>query len=153
MIAFDLQCMKGHTFEGWFEDSHAYEDQKKRNLIACPMCNTTAVSKILSPVAIKRVSRPPVLKENKQVTDSQLAELSEKIVDYVNANFDDVGCDFSKEALKMHYGVSEPRNIRGVSTPEEEKTLQKEGVSVFKFPMPVVQDSDSDTDTDSDSDS
>ena len=38
MIAFDLQCANGHTFEGWFEDSNAYEAQKKRGLIACPVC-------------------------------------------------------------------------------------------------------------------
>ncbi len=31
MIAYDLQCVNGHAFEGWFEDSEAYQAQKKRN--------------------------------------------------------------------------------------------------------------------------
>jgi hypothetical protein len=29
MIAYDLQCSNGHQFEGWFEDSHAFDRQKK----------------------------------------------------------------------------------------------------------------------------
>ena len=61
-------------------------------------------------------------------------------------NFDDVGCNFAGEALKIHYGVSEPRNIMGVSTEKEEKTLEKEGIKVFKIPVPISPDTD-DTDT------
>ncbi|MBU0698418.1 MAG: DUF1178 family protein, partial [Proteobacteria bacterium] len=26
MIAYDLQCANGHSFEGWFEDVKAYDD-------------------------------------------------------------------------------------------------------------------------------
>jgi len=54
----------------------------------------------------------------------------------VQKNFDDVGCNFAQEALKIHYGAVEPRNIRGVSTKEEEKTLKEEGIEFFKVPMP-----------------
>ena len=57
-------------------------------------------------------------------------------------NFDDVGCDFAKEALKMHYGAAEPRNITGVSTKEEEQTLNEEGIQFFKIPMPIAPDTD-----------
>ncbi|HIJ54610.1 MAG TPA: DUF1178 family protein [Deltaproteobacteria bacterium] len=143
MIAFDLQCEDGHTFEGWFEDSQSYEDQKKKNLIACPICNSANVSKILSPVAIKRgVSANPGTVPV-PMEEAQMAELGRRIVDYVHKNFDDVGCDFSKEALKIHYGVTEPRNIRGVSSPEEEKTLKQEGIEYFKLPMPPSPDSES----------
>jgi hypothetical protein len=53
-----------------------------------------------------------------------------------------VGCDFAKEALKMHYGAAEPRNITGVSTKEEEKTLNEEGIQFFKIPMPIAPDTD-----------
>ena len=72
-----------------------------------------------------------------------LQKLSEKAIDFVEKNFDDVGCDFAKEALKIHYGASEPRNIRGVSTKEEEKTLENEGIQFFKIPIPVLPDTDS----------
>ena len=144
MIAFDLQCANGHTFEGWFEDSNSYEKQKKQDLISCPICNTVEVFKILSPVAIKKSDS----QTNALSDQAQLAAFGKQIVDYVENNFDDVGCEFSKEALKMHYGVTEPRNIRGVSTPEEEKTLNKEGIQYFKFPVPPSPDAES-PDTDS----
>ena len=38
MIAYDLQCVNGHTFEGWFEDRKAYLDQQRKDLITCPVC-------------------------------------------------------------------------------------------------------------------
>ena len=40
------------------------------------------------------------------------------------------------EVLKIHYGVTENRNIRGVATSEEEKTLKEEGISFIKIPVP-----------------
>ena len=138
MIAFDLQCDKGHVFEGWFEDSKAYNAQKKKGLITCPSCNSTAISKLPSTFAIKG-SQTSVNPLDKQI---DLKKMSSEIVDYVNKNFDNVGCDFAKEALKMHYGVTEPRNIRGVSTKEEEKVLTQEGIQFFKVPMAAPADSE-----------
>jgi hypothetical protein len=73
--------------------------------------------------------------------------MGKEIVDFVEKNFDDVGCDFAKEALKIHYGVTEPRNIRGVSTKAEEKTLKEEGIQFFKIPLPASPDSDSSADS------
>jgi hypothetical protein len=53
-----------------------------------------------------------------------------------------VGSEFAKEALKIHYGVSAPRNIRGSSTPQEEETLRQEGVAFLKVPVPATPESD-----------
>jgi hypothetical protein len=138
MIAYDLQCINGHCFEGWFEDRKAYEKQEKNGLIACPVCNNTSIARIPSTFAIKSST------SLKKISDQQadLVNMGQKIIDFVEKNFDDVGTDFSKEALKMHYGVSEVRNIKGVSTKEEEKTLVKEGVQFFKVPMPVAPDTE-----------
>jgi hypothetical protein len=36
MIAYDLKCRNGHSFEGWFKDSKAFSQQLKAELIACP---------------------------------------------------------------------------------------------------------------------
>ncbi len=138
MIAYDLQCANGHAFEGWFEDGQAYEGQEKKGLIACPVCNDTSVFRIPSTFAIK--SSPSEKDLYKQQTD--LADNSKKFVDFMKKNFDDVGCDFAKEALKMHYGAAEPRNISGVSTKEEENTLNEEGIQFFKIPMPIAPDTD-----------
>ena len=136
MIAFDLQCDNGHAFEGWFEDSQAYDTQKKKGLITCPSCNSTVISKLPSTFAIKG-SQPLASVMDKQI---DLKKLSNELSDYVNKNFDNVGCDFAKEALKMHYGVSASRNIRGVSTKEEEKILSKEGIQFFKIPVAMPAD-------------
>jgi len=138
MIAYDLQCVNGHSFEGWFEDRKAYNAQKKKALIACPVCNSTSIARIPSMFAIK--SSAPL----KELSDQQadIENIGNKIVDFVEKNFDDVGTDFAKEALKMHYGVTKARNIRGLSTKEEEKTLKEEGVHFIKVPIPDVPDTD-----------
>lgn len=134
MIAYDLQCGNGHQFEGWFEDHRAFDRQKRQGLIACPICEDTGIAKIPSPFAIKGApSSTPVAADNQR----QLTALGRRIADYVEHHFDNVGADFAREALKMHYGVAEPRNIRGVSTPQEEETLKSEGISFFKLPVPA----------------
>jgi len=138
MIAYDLQCANGHNFEGWFEDGKAYETQEKKGLISCPVCHDASVYRVPSTFAIK--SSPEVKDVIEKSTD--LKQISEKVVDFVEKNFNDVGCDFAKEALKMHYGVTEAKNIRGFSTKEEENTLKKEGIQFFKIPMPVASDTD-----------
>lgn len=140
MIAYDLQCTNGHQFEGWFEDAGAYEEQNKKGLISCPTCNNTSISRVLSTFAIKK-SAPSLKSPEKSM--GNLEHITEKVVEYVQKNFDDVGADFSKEALKIHYGVNEPRNIRGFSTKEEEKVLKEEGIQFFKIPLPAPTETDS----------
>jgi hypothetical protein len=142
MIAYDLRCGNGHSFEGWFEDSAAFAGQKKRGLIACPVCNDTAVERLPSTFAIK-TSQGPRPAESDRSHEQELARLGRKVVDFVEKHFDDVGCNFAREALKIHYGVTEPRNIRGVSTQDEENTLKQEGVQFLKLPMPVRPETES----------
>ena len=141
MIAYDLQCANGHTFEGWFEHRKAYLDQQKKGLISCPVCNDTAVDNVPSTFAIKSSQSPKPRQLSAE--EAALAKIGKQAIDFVEKNFDNVGCDFAKEALKIHYGASEPRNIRGVSTKDEEKTLKEEGVQFFKIPMLVRPDTDS----------
>jgi len=139
MIAFDLRCANGHIFEGWFEDSRAFESQKKKKLISCPVCNDISVFKIPTTFAIKSSGNDST-PSGKEIA---VAEMTKKVADFVENNFDNVGTEFATEALKIHYGVSEPRNIRGVSTSLEEKTLKEEGVQFFKVPIPAPPETDS----------
>ena len=141
MIAYDLQCTKGHAFEGWFEDRKAYLDQKKKGLITCPICNVTSVDIVPSTFAIK--SGAPSLSKDFAAEKAIQEKTEQEAIEFVKKNFDDVGVDFAKEALKIHYGAAEPRNIRGVSTKEEEKTLEEEGIQFIKIPMPVRPETDS----------
>jgi len=130
MIAYDLECANGHAFEGWFKDSASFEEQNEKNLVNCPYCNDTSIRRILSPVAVRSGARPADQPE----TGIDHKKLIRDVANYISANFEDVGSDFTKEALKMHYGVKEKRSIRGAATEEEEKTLKEEGIEFFKFP-------------------
>jgi hypothetical protein len=138
MIAYDLICPNGHTFEGWFEDAKAYQKQKKKGLVTCPVCNDAGVCRRPSTFAIK--SRPT---SNTPAPDmAGLKALGRQLHEFVDKNFDNVGSDFAKEALKIHYGAAEPRNIRGVSTKQEEKTLREEGVDFVKLPVSAPPEDD-----------
>lgn len=139
MIAYDLSCCNGHVFEGWFEDAAAYLSQKKKRLIACPTCGDTNVARIPSTFAIKASSGTG---QDGASAQSGLEALVHQVHAFVEKNFDNVGADFAKEALKIHYGVATPRNIRGVSTKQEEETLRTEGVDFIKIPLPAPSKDD-----------
>lgn len=141
MIVFDLECLNGHTFEGWFEDKEDLENQLQEQLLSCPVCDTTSVRQKVHAIAIKKSAGTPsqkALQDGRQA----VAELTEKVAEFVEKNFEDVGTDFSKQALKMHYGAEEYRNIRGTTTTEEDKVLEKEGVPVFKVPVKKTPEDD-----------
>ena len=137
MIVFDLECINGHAFEGWFQNKQDLDSQQTEGLLQCPVCDTTSVVQKLHPIAIK-TSGPgnnPQARQALQASQEAMAELTERVTRFVEKNFEDVGTSFTKEALKMHYGASEYRGIRGTTTQEEEKLLHKEGVPVFKVPV------------------
>ena len=137
MIVFDLECSEGHIFEAWFNDTPSFEEQKAKGMISCPYCGDKLVSKVLSPVTTKTSSQPDEKGEDASI---DYARLAKEIVDYVDKNFDDVGTDFAKEALKMHYDVAEKRNIKGSATEDEEKMLEDEGIEFFKLSIPKKDD-------------
>ena len=140
MIVFDLACVCGYTFEGWFQDRSDFENQQTASFIVCPECGSRDIRKILSPIRFKysRIDENSLLNEDSSVAVSaEDAEEALKILQrYVEENFEDVGADLATESLKIHYGVSEPRNIRGVTTESEEKKLKEEGINLIKIPMP-----------------
>jgi hypothetical protein len=135
MIAFDLGCGEGHRFEGWFDDGAAFEHQLAEGMIACPICGSEEIARLPSAFAIKGGGNGPDADDYRRV-----AEVGRKLAEIVENKFDNVGSDFATEALKIHYGASEPRNIRGVSTPQEEKTLKDEGIQFFKLPVPSTKE-------------
>lgn len=132
MIVFDLQCDRGHAFEGWFESLEDLEAQCRRKLVTCPVCGAAKVRRVPSSFGLaKRRSEPD------HETAARL--LGQALNRHLRENFEDVGARFANEALKIHYGVTPSRNIRGVSTPKEEDVLKKEGVEFFKFAPPAPE--------------
>jgi hypothetical protein len=153
MILFDLQCGKGHGFEGWFRDNAAYEAQEKAREVACPACGDTAVRKAImaprigkgrnaSPDAAPNDSPAPQTGEPPQplaklAADPRSKELRAKLVELrkaVEANCDYVGPRFAEEARRIHYGEREHRNIYGEASKEEAKALSEEGVEFGSVP-------------------
>ncbi len=131
VIAYDLVCAKGHVFEGWFASGESFEEQRKSGLVECPFCSDTSIERKITAVSLKR--SPSRAEAGEAAPD--YAKLALQVMEYIRENFEDVGTAFTAEALKIHYGVSEKRNIRGSATEEEVKILTEEGVRFFKFPM------------------
>jgi len=138
MIVFDLECSSGHRFEGWFNDTASFEEQIQRDLVACPVCGQSRIKRILSPVATCAFRSEP--QERVEPSSIDYRKLAVEIVEYINKSFEDVGPEFTKEALKMHYGVTEKKNIRGSATEAEENTLRQEKIEFFKIPLGKAED-------------
>ncbi|MFZ5759650.1 MAG: DUF1178 family protein [Thermodesulfobacteriota bacterium] len=145
MIVFDLQCTCGALFEGWFRDHADFDQQSAAGLLACPVCSGHgSVRKVLSPVIYRKgTSTAVITKEREAAEESTGGELS-RLLDqalhglhrFVERNFENVGAEFTVRSLKMHYGVEEAKNIRGVVTPAEEELLRREGIDFVKIPFP-----------------
>jgi hypothetical protein len=128
MIAFDLMCGRGHLFECWFKDSASFEEQRDSGIINCPVCDNTQVDKVLSPFMVRK-------KGGEKRSEVDPSRVLQAIQDFVDKHFEDVGVEFAKEALKIHYGETEKRNIKGTATSDEETLLKKEGVQFLKIPV------------------
>ena len=133
MIIYDLKCKKNHKFEGWFKDRTAFEDQKKQNLITCPVCGETGAEIVPSTLAI--MGRDLKASEKRQTKELAPMKAMQLFNDYLEKNFDDVGEKFAEIAMKIHRGEEEARNIKGTTTYQEEETLREEGVQFFKVPV------------------
>lgn len=132
MIVFELKCSSDHTFEAWFQDSKAYERQRKRKQISCPVCGDCDVDKALMAPAVARSRESQAADERARARAvlQQLAALRR----HVEQNCDYVGPKFAEEARKIHYGEIEKRDIYGEATPEEAKELSEEGVEFARIP-------------------
>ncbi len=132
MIIFDLTCPAGHTFEGWFDGREEFAREREAGRLTCPLCGDGRIEVVPSGAHVGGRSRPPALSRPQGAAATALAALAEAL----ERNFEDVGGRFAEEALRMHCGEADPRNIRGVMTGEEEKRLEDEGVEYAKIPLP-----------------
>ena len=133
MIIYDLKCKKNHKFEGWFKDRTAFEDQKKQNLITCPVCGETGAEIVPSTLAI--MGRDLKASEKRQTKELTPMKAMQLFNDYLEKNFDDVGETFTEVAMKIHRGEEAARNIKGTTTHQEEEMLREEGIQFLKIPI------------------
>jgi hypothetical protein len=136
VIIYDLKCDKNHKFEGWFNDRAAYEGQKARKLITCPICGSSGVEMVPSTISIMgRETKDAGQGKSKEISPLKAVQLFQE---FINRNFDDVGDKFAEVALKIHKGEEERRNIKGTTTKEDEDTLKEAGVEFFKISVPKL---------------
>lgn len=138
MKVLDLHCAHHHTFEGWFASEHDFQSQLARGLVACPMCDDTSITKLLSAprlnLGASGSSAPPVAEPVAAGNTLQHEWL--KMVRHLMAHSEDVGERFAEVARQMHYGEAGDRNIRGKATPQETEALLEEGIAVMPLVLP-----------------
>jgi hypothetical protein len=146
MIVFDLLCVSGHRFEGWFASAGQFASQKKRRLLECPTCGAADVKRVPSatranlgaqaPQAPAR-PKPGMTKEMEGKDPFAIAQmLYSKMLDELLTKSEDVGKKFPDEARKIFYDQAPARPIRGQATNEEHDELLDEGIPVARFPFP-----------------
>lgn len=135
MIIYDLKCEKQHTFEGWFNDRKAFEEQKKKKLVTCPVCGSSDVDIVPSSITVmgKEAERLKGTDSSKEISPMKALQLFHE---YMDKTFEDVGSKFAEVALRIHAGEEDVRNIKGTTTEKEEATLTEEGVPFIKIPIP-----------------
>ncbi len=146
MKVLDLHCAHGHLFEGWFASEDDFQGQLARDLVQCPMCGDTAVTKRLSaprlnlgappPEPAVTASKPAGKQEVIAPPEAALQAAWMKAVAQVMAQTEDVGERFAEEARRIHYGEADERGIRGQATREETQALLEEGIAVLPLPVP-----------------
>ena len=135
MIRYALVCDQDHEFEGWFGASADYDDQAARGLIACPVCNSSAVRKqIMAPAVAGTKARGGADDNAPAQMRAMMMEAMGKVRAHVEENFDYMGDAFASEARAIHEGRSEDRGIYGEATPAEVKGLVEDGVKVAPLP-------------------
>lgn len=163
MISFNLTCSQGHGFEGWFQSSADFDDQKSRGLLTCPYCDDAHISKALmapnvaaksntkteivaersvmptapsgqSPAVPKQA--PPLPQLTPELAEAAAHALAEmrKVQNKIVETCDDVGDGFAEEARKIHYGEAEARGIYGHASDDEAEALYEEGIEITKMP-------------------
>lgn len=65
MIKYALACACGYKFDAWFPNSDSYDDQRAKNLVQCPLCDGTTVSKQIMSPAITRGRRGDPKRDNR----------------------------------------------------------------------------------------
>lgn len=147
MIVFDVKCALGHVFEGWFNSSAGFEEQRAAGLIACPVCGDSAVAKaVMAPnVAAKGNSRadpvpvatPPAAPEAAVAMARAIAALAEAQAKALKDS-QWVGIRFADRARAMHAGEEAAAPIHGQATREEAAALADDGVPVMPLIVPVA---------------
>lgn len=136
----DLECTRGHSFEGWFGSFQIFEDQCNRSLVECPICGDANIVKKLS---APRLNLGHSNSDERQEVAAAISERARtqawlELSRQIAQNTDDVGDQFAQEARRIHYGHAAARGIRGSSSLGEAVELLEEGIPVVPLQLADV---------------
>jgi hypothetical protein len=140
MIVFDLLCVAGHRFEGWFASTADFASQKERCLVACPTCGSGEIERVPSATRAnlgaqpKKPEKTPDMEGKDPFAIAQM--LYSRMLDELLTKSEDVGRQFPEEARRIHYKEAAARAIRGQATQQEHDELLDEGIPVARLPLP-----------------
>ena len=131
MIVFNLICTEcEYSFEGWFDNTLAFNSQKRQKLINCPNCDNSNIKKALVAPNVGKKSNAKKTKNKKTLVNN-----IKKIKKIIEENFDYVGDKFTEEAKKIKYGEIIDRPIYGEATIEQTKELIEEDIKITQLPF------------------
>lgn len=140
MKVLNLQCERGHGFEGWFGSEADYASQCERGLVECPLCASRLVSRLPSAPRLnlgagrEPAAAPPSAPETPEQRSVEALWL--RAVRHVMEQTEDVGERFAEEARRIHYGEVPQRGIRGRASGADAQSLREEGIDVQVLPVP-----------------
>ncbi|MBU3630159.1 DUF1178 family protein [Polynucleobacter sp. AP-Melu-500A-A1] len=151
MKVYNLACPMEHRFEGWFASEEDCLAQQDKGILACPVCDSTEITRMPSAPHIARTSSTEltVSKDGPSLSGDVIALAGNdhsQLEAQVQAAFlkgmrdlmgrsEDVGNTFAEEARKIHYKEAPERSIRGQTTLDEAESLRDEGIEVMAMPL------------------
>ncbi|MDT1060669.1 DUF1178 family protein [Paracoccus sp. CPCC 101403] len=133
MIRYDLRCEKGHEFDGWFRSSEGFETLRSAGQVACTLCGSTVVEKVLMAPGIA-TSRSKPSGDLHTARNPEEAAL-DKLRRHIEENSDYVGMSFAAEARAIHEGDAPARAIHGEAKLEDARSLIEDGIPVAPLPF------------------
>lgn len=143
MVIYDLTCDRDHCFEGWFSGPENYQEQLAGNQIACPVCASTAITKLPHACAVHKKQEEPLALPAQRMksampTPEQFREALIRVHHHIRNNFEDVGDQFAREARRIHDGDADERPIYGTASPEERESLDEDSIPYLTLPKPEL---------------
>ena len=130
MIRYALRCDQAHRFDSWFGSSADFDRLLGAGLVACAVCGSSDIAKELMAPAVAGAAPEPTLSGPPSPAEQALAELRRRI----EAQSDDVGRNFAREARRIHEGLAPERAIIGEARPAEARALIEDGIPVAPLP-------------------
>jgi hypothetical protein len=138
VIQYSLHCAKGHSFDAWFRNAQAFDDQKARGIVACAVCGDGAVEKAPMAPAVARTDQGKVSLSSAHPDAARFREMLRAYRQKVTSEADYVGDKFAEEARKIHFEEADQRGIYGEATRDEIAGLLDDGVDFL--PLPDIAD-------------